>query len=73
MKNAKKPIILHGYCNLQKKSGNIDHGQYLLDIYKDINERFCKKCGAPLKLKKGIYGDFYGCINYPKCNYTEKC
>ena len=33
--------------------------------------RKCPKCGAKLVLKKGIYGAFYGCSNYPKCKYTE--
>ncbi|WP_457613787.1 DNA topoisomerase I [Methanocaldococcus sp.] len=33
--------------------------------------RICPKCGAKLILKKGIYGAFYGCSNYPKCKYTE--
>ena len=32
----------------------------------------CKLCGAKLVLKKGKYGDFYGCSNYPECRYTEK-
>ncbi|MEO2116877.1 MAG: DNA topoisomerase I [Methanocaldococcus sp.] len=34
-------------------------------------DRICPKCGAKLILKKGIYGAFYGCLNYPKCKYTE--
>ena len=36
------------------------------------NKRICKRCGADMKLKGGKYGKFYGCSNYPKCNYTEK-
>ncbi|MBW9220996.1 DNA topoisomerase I [Methanothermococcus sp. SCGC AD-155-M21] len=35
------------------------------------SERTCPKCGGNLSLKKGIYGMFYGCENYPKCKYTE--
>ncbi|ACX72583.1 DNA topoisomerase I [Methanocaldococcus vulcanius M7] len=34
-------------------------------------DRICPKCGAELILKKGVYGAFYGCSNYPKCKYTE--
>ena len=34
-------------------------------------KRYCKICGAPLKLIYGRYGKFYGCINYPKCDYKE--
>ena len=34
--------------------------------------RLCPKCGSPLVIRKGKYGDFVGCSNYPKCNYIEK-
>ena len=30
----------------------------------------CPRCGGDLVLRKGKYGHFYGCSNYPKCNYT---
>ena len=30
----------------------------------------CPKCGGQLVLRKGQYGRFYGCSNYPKCRYT---
>lgn len=36
------------------------------------HSHLCKKCGADMVLKKGRYGDFYGCSKYPKCRYTEK-
>ena len=32
----------------------------------------CPRCGAPLVLRKGKYGSFYGCSRYPKCRYTRK-
>lgn len=32
----------------------------------------CDKCGAPMVLKKGKYGDFYGCSNYPNCRFTKQ-
>lgn len=31
----------------------------------------CPKCGAPLKLRNGYKGKFWGCSNYPKCHYTK--
>lgn len=30
----------------------------------------CPKCGGFLDLKKGKYGEFKGCSNFPKCRYT---
>lgn len=32
----------------------------------------CPKCNAAMIKRTGKYGDFYGCLNYPKCKYTER-
>ena len=35
----------------------------------------CPECGSPLVIRKGKYGEFIACSNYPKCKYikpTEK-
>ena len=32
----------------------------------------CPKCGGKLILKNGQYGNFFGCSNYPDCNYIRK-
>ena len=37
-----------------------------------MNDKLCPECGAPLLKKKGKYGYFYGCSNYPKCHYMER-
>ena len=37
----------------------------------DINTR-CPFCGNELVLRKGKYGDFWGCSSYPKCSFTRK-
>ncbi len=31
----------------------------------------CPKCAGCLRLRKGIYGEFWGCSNFPACKYTE--
>ena len=36
------------------------------------NTAICNFCGSNLVLRKGKYGDFYGCVNYPKCRFTKK-
>ncbi len=30
----------------------------------------CQKCGGNMTIRKGPYGNFAGCSNYPKCNNT---
>lgn len=37
-----------------------------------INNKNCPYCNKALILRKGKYGDFYGCENYPQCRYTQK-
>lgn len=37
---------------------------------KKIKAGTCPKCGGELVLRKGKYGKFYGCSNYPKCRFT---
>lgn len=41
-------------------------------IAPDPDIRMCPNCGDALHRRKGRYGEFYGCRNYPKCVYTEK-
>ena len=36
------------------------------------NNDICPKCGGRLVKRKGKYGEFIGCSNYPKCHYKKK-
>ena len=38
----------------------------------DGKQKICPDCGAPMILRHGKYGDFYGCSAYPKCRHTEQ-
>lgn len=33
--------------------------------------KLCPKCGGELTRRNGRYGEFYGCLEFPKCRYTE--
>lgn len=37
-----------------------------------LKTKICPRCKGGLILRSGRYGDFYGCINYPKCRFVEK-
>ena len=54
-------------CNMGK-SDKIETG---FDTHGDIVDR-CPICKGKLVLRKGRYGDFYGCENYPDCKFTKK-
>lgn len=36
-----------------------------------IEDMICPKCGGKLVKRKGKYGEFIGCSNYPKCHYKK--
>jgi len=59
--------VLCHECNL-KKSNTIEANA--------VNPKnaihICPSCNVRMILKKGRYGDFYGCPNYPNCKHIEK-
>lgn len=56
------------------KENRKQHRRDILSVKKQkkdaISSGKCPRCGGILVLRKGKYGSFYGCSNYPKCNYT---
>ncbi len=36
------------------------------------NTPTCHKCKIPMVAKKGRYGDFFGCRNFPRCKITSR-
>lgn len=40
--------------------------------HSDIRDGICPRCGGSLVIRRGRYGTFYGCSNYPKCKFTIK-
>ena len=41
------------------------------DVTEKPTEKICPKCGAPLLVRLGKFGQFYACSKFPKCRYTE--
>jgi len=37
-----------------------------------MTDEKCKKCGAPMTIRKGRLGEFLGCSAYPKCKNVKK-
>ena len=57
-------------CNLEK-SNTVEYGAVNPKAVKQNVNVICKMCGASMVRKKGKYGDFYACPNYPKCKFTQ--
>lgn len=56
--------------------GGKDWHKLIADFYKDFSVELekseltdvkCEKCGAPMRLKSGRFGNYYACSNYPNC------
>ena len=62
--------------NLRGEVSNREHIKNIRnerkEIDKTISSGVCPKCGGQLIKRKGVYGSFYGCSNYPKCRFTTQ-
>lgn len=65
------PVIRNFYTpfekNLKKKYQEVSKK----DVTEKPTEKKCPKCGAPLLIRLGKFGEFYACSKFPKCRYTE--
>ena len=52
-----------------------EHKERVKEIKKNVensNKKRCPYCKSPLILRKGKFGEFYGCSKYPACKFTKK-
>ena len=45
--------------NIRVQQWNVEHG-------------ICPRCGGKLVLRNGKYEEFWGCSNYPRCEFIKK-
>ena len=57
--------------NITDKKRKKEHIKNIKENIIDNENNKCPKCGGTLVERKGKYGYFIGCSNYPKCRYTE--
>ncbi|MBA4336445.1 type I DNA topoisomerase [bacterium] len=63
-KNA-KPIAKEG-GDAAVEAPKIDE-----ELKRKLKDKKCDKCGAPMEVKVGRYGNFLGCTNYPDCKNIQ--
>ncbi len=39
-------------------------------VLNKVRDGICPECGEELKKREGEYGDFWGCSNYPDCDFS---
>ena len=53
------PLVDNAFKNMEKKAA-------------EETGDICPECGSPLVKRKGRFGEFVACSNYPKCKYIQK-
>ena len=62
------PECKHSSDYTRDEKGSI---QPVLPAPEEITDKVCAKCGKPMVLKKGRYGDFLACSGFPACKNTQ--
>ena len=44
----------------------------MVKIYPKKTDEFCPDCGCPLVIRRGPFGEFTACSDYPHCKYIKK-
>ncbi len=47
------------------------HIQPVEPNHEAATDKVCPKCGKPMVVKRGKYGEFLACSGFPECNHTE--
>lgn len=59
------------YSKTEKRKHKTYVMQSVAQRKKSVKSSVCPNCGGPLILRKGAYGKFYGCSNFPKCKFSK--
>ncbi len=59
-------------CKVTKKLVRGAEGRLELEKLKPIENEFCPECQKPLAWRKGRFGNFIACSDYPTCKYIKK-
>lgn len=63
------------YDTLINAGADISNREHVKNIHKtqsDLKDGICPRCNSPLIERKGKYGTFIGCSNYPECRFCLK-
>ncbi len=61
-----------GYPKCKNTREIVRNGQRTEVEAPEVEEIACEKCGRPMVLKRGRFGEFLACSGYPECRNTKK-
>jgi hypothetical protein len=47
------------------------YGGYRIWRWQNGEMPFCTRCGSMMEIRNGRYGEFWGCMSYPRCRGSE--
>ena len=66
-----KEIIRDFYGPFKEELDIADREIKKVEIPPRITDEVCEKCGRPMAIKTGRYGEFLACTGYPECKNTK--
>ncbi len=66
-------LACSGYpdCSFSSNYTRDEQGKIQLAEDKELAGELCEKCGRPMILKRGRFGEFHACSGYPECRNTR--
>lgn len=68
-------LACSGYpqCTYSRDYSRNEKGQIepVEPIKEEVTDKLCDKCGKPMVIKHGKYGEFLACSGYPECKNTQ--
>ncbi len=65
-------IVSDFYGPLSKELEYADQKIEKVKLEDTLTGEMCEKCGKPLAIKHGRFGDFIACTGFPDCRFTKK-
>lgn len=66
-----KDIIRDYYGTLEKELEVADKEIEKVEFKEELTGELCEKCGKPMAVKHGRFGEFAACTGYPECKNTK--
>ena len=66
-----KDIIRDYYGTLEKELEVADKEIEKVEFKEELTGELCEKCGKPMVIKHGRFGEFAACTGYPECKNTK--
>ncbi len=66
-----RKIVAEYYAPLRKEIDFADKQVAKVTIEDEVTDQLCPNCGKNLVIKRGKFGKFMACPDYPECKYTQ--